>query len=453
MTRFRFILAVTGVLAAGGSLCADVIQFQADDFVVFAGRKLSTGKEVQITGRVGALDDIRLGQSTVVTGDVYSGDDFSCGSSVRISGRALASDALSLGQRVWVGRLDAGTSGGNRNISVDRYSTVGEIRGGKDVILARDVTVSGSIHAGDDLRADRDTAIAGNVYVRDDAAVGRGVRVGEIHVNGDSLSVGRSATTASLYGAKDVNVERDATVQGDIHAGDDVSLNRGVTVQGSVTYVDSFWQHSSATVAGGSAQGTPDAPQAQADPDAWQGAKRTQPGFSHGSADLSFDSHTTAGIAPGTYRDLWAGHDATLSLAAGQYEFRDVWLDAKTKILADTTGGDVVIRAADDFGLARDCQVQVVGDGQVWIYAADNLDIGSGGRVRANLLAFDDMSVDRNAGVEGILYAHGNLELGDCVTISAGGAPEAVPEPGTLALLGLGAVGVLFRRRRRHVRA
>ena len=118
--------------------------------------------------------------------------------------------------------------------------------------------------------------------------------------------------------------------------------------------------------------------------------------------------------------------------------------------MADTTAGDVIISAADDFGLATECEIEIIGDGDVWIYAKDDINIGNGGTVRANLVAFDDMWIGHSSEVTGILYAQDKLGLGNYAVIVTDYQP--VPEPGTIALLGFGGLGVLLRRHRRKIR-
>ena len=451
MTRLICLLSAAGILAVGAGASADMFQSQASDFGVFAGRDLSVGKEVQITGQVGALDDISLAQKTILTGALYAGDDFSCGKSVHISGRAMAGDKIELGQSVSVGRLDAGTS--NAHVKIGRYSTVGAVHSGYGLMLEKEVVVQGSVHVAYKFEAKEDAVIQGAVFAGDDIKIEkRGLVLGDLH-SGDKIELKDDVVAASLYAAGDVKLKKRVQLSGGIDSGHNVDLDDDTVVHGDVVYADKLRMDRSATIEGIVTKGTADAPQAPDGPDSWSGSKRTKPSFSHGGSSLRYDAHSTVSIDTGSYKDLRAGHDATLAFSAGEYEFRDVWLDARAKIVADTTGGDVIIKASDDFGLGDDCRVEVLGDGQVWIYASDDINIGGGAVVRANMLAFDDMWIGQGAGVEGIVYADDCMQLGDYVTVLTAGGGATVPEPGTLVLLAGGGVLIVLRRRRRRVAA
>jgi len=453
MTRCASLLAAAGILAVGAAASADLFQFEASDFGVFAGGSLSAGQEVQITGQVGALDSISLASQTILTGALYAGNDFTGRDSVHITGRAMAGESITLGQSVSVGRLDAGTSGDY--VRVGKQSTVGAIYSGHGLVFDKDVTVQGSVHVAYRLHAKEDAVIQGGVYAGDDIRIEkRGVVLGDLH-SGNKIELKDDVVAASLYAAGDVKLRKRVELSGGIDSGRNVALGDAALVHGGVVFKDGLTMGALAAIEGGVSQGTADSPQAPAGPDSWQGSTRTEPGFSHGAADLSFSDSAAAGIDAGSYQDLWAESDATLNLTAGEYEFRDVWLDARAKIVADTTGGDVVIKASGDFVLADSGRVEVLGDGQVWIYASDDINIGDGAVVRANMLAFDDMWIGTGSDVEGMLYAHDNLGLGDQVTVLAadGGGGVPVPEPGTLALLGGGGMLLVLRRQRRHAPA
>lgn len=340
---------------------------------------------------------------------------------------------------------------------------------GQDISMGQGVRVTGRVGSLDDIWISHDSTITGGVYAQDGFSTGERVTMTGRVVAGDHISLGRQNTVGRLdvgtSGSKtdvyvgddsvvggihaddDVSVGKNVSVTGDIHAGDDVDLNRNTVVHGDVTYAADFWKHSSATVDGTVTQGAADAP------DSWTVADRDDsdvPALTHGSQQWYTSANQTATIGAGTYRDLRTGHDATLNLFAGEYKFRDVSLASGTKIVADTTAGDVIIIASDDFGLATKCEIEIIGDGDVWIYANDDINIGNCGTVRANLVAFDDMWIGHSSEVTGILYAQDNLSLGNYVVIVTDYQP--VPEPGTIALLGFGGLGVLLRRHRRKIR-
>ena len=418
---------------------ADLMSFQASDFGVFAGNAVSAGDGVQITGRVGALDNLWIGASSTVTGDIYSGNDLSAGDHLTVSGRAMANSDITLGQYASVTRLDAlGATHGrdSEKILIGANSTGGHIYGASDVRVEIGGTITGNVHSGNTFDGKNNVVIGGSVWANQDAKVGvGGYAAGDLHAGHNVELKDDAVADGSMFAGNDAKLRIRAELGGSVHAGRHATLEADAAVHGDVTHVDILTMDPSATVDGTITQGTPQAPQSPDAPDSWMVGDRDD------GSDPGFDP------AGGS---LLVTQDDTMNIVAGVYRYADGQMESGAKILADTTAGDVIISVAGDFSTANNAEIDIIGDGNVWIYSGANINLGDNAVVQANLVAFEDMSIGESSAVTGTLYAQDNLSLGSYVTIETGN--PAVPEPGTIALLTFGSLGVLFRRHRRKLR-
>jgi len=446
-------LAAAAVVSFCASAKADVLEINVRDFTVFAGQSLSTGQNVQITGMTGANLDVWFGNGVSVQGNVFAGGDLSAGNNTTLVGRALANDRIDLGSNVSVGRLDAGGSGSDRYVTVGSNGSIESIYASGDVSVGNNGVVAGGIYSGASASLGNNSSVAGRVQAVSDVGVGNGVGVGRVDAGRD-ISVSSGAVTGGLRAGDDVSIGS-ATVNGDVHAGDDGSLNGNGVIHGNVTYGDKFSRSKSSVVDGTVAQGTAESPDLANDgPDSFQTTLRECPTFTCGSTNLYYDSGQTVTLAPGSYGTLSVGADATLYLSAGVYDFANIWLDGSVRIIADTTGGDVVVNSYEDLGTGSGVNFSVNGTGKLVFQARNDLDIGRDSTIQADLLAFNDLRIDRDTSITGFLYATGGIWLDYGVNVMGGGsaamvAGGQVPEPGTLAVLALGGLTMLTRLRRR----
>jgi len=322
-----------------------------------------------------------------------------------------------------------------------------------DVEFGRNAAVYGSVHAGDDFKLYKGSTVTGAVYAADKVTLSKDTTAGALH--GKDVTIGNDATTGSLFASRNAKVGDRSIVNGSIDAANDVELKKDSVVNGDVTYGRKLKKYSSATIAGLVAQGMPTAPTPPLSPSVtlapdgkWPTVLKDIPRFVYGRQNRYFARNSTSTLAPGTYRNLSVDRDATLTLTAGTYNFYDAWLGRNVELIADTTGGNVLINSADDFRMDRESIIRRLGQGDVLISTGDDLYVGRSANINATLCVYDDLSVDTYATVLQSVYAHEEVWLGEGVRIVGASDSQPAPEPGTLALLGMGGLCVLYRRRR-----
>ncbi len=158
-------------------------------------------------------------------------------------------------------------------------------------------------------------------------------------------------------------------------------------------------------------------------------------------------------LDPGSYENIKTKRNAILFLTAGTYNFNSVVLARATKIVADTSLGDIIIKADGRYLSSRGVILDNIGDNAVDIFAARGILIGSNSIYEANLLSSNNLLIRRDSFVNGFTYSENNTRLGRGVELSyqPGSAsselPPAVPEPASLLLLGTAALAIARRRR------
>lgn len=451
---FTTALACAAAVFVCAPAAGDVVEISSSDFSVYARGSLIIGQDADITGFVGTHSSAMVGTGVTITGNFFSGGNIVADTNLTVTGRIIADDRIELGEYASVGRLDGTIVGGDARdhyIKVGAHSTTGEIRGGVEVKIENDVTISGDVHAGYKFNAKDDVTVLGIVAAADNVRFGKRGSAGDLHAGRD-VDIGDDSVAGNLYATNNVKVRKRAIVNGDIHAGNDAELYENAVVHGNVTYGHGLKlprDNGPYTIDGQAAQGTPLAPQAPEGPDTWNAALISAPEFQYGTEVLDYAAGQSVDLQPGRYYGLTVGNGATVNLTGGEYEFYEVTLGENVHILVDTTGGDVTIKVADALDFGNFGLLEIVGDGQASVYAGGDLNIGSDSQIDAALFAFDDMLISDNSIIAGSLYADDELHLGSGVVVQGDGIGSPLPEPGAMFLLGVGGVGLLARRRRR----
>ncbi len=129
-----------------------------DDFTVLAGGRLSTSKQVSITGNVGAGSNIWFNQQSSVTGSIYTGGKFSAGSRFSVSNRILAAGNVSIGENANLLSID--TKG---TMYIGSNSRVGDLNAKGNLSLSKYVTVNGNVVSNNRVYVNRHSVIHGNL--------------------------------------------------------------------------------------------------------------------------------------------------------------------------------------------------------------------------------------------------------------------------------------------------
>ncbi len=313
------------------------------------------------------------------------------------------------------------------SLSLDRGAAVtgpvGAVGGG---YLGREVRVSQGVYSGSNLSTGRDVAIDGGLVSADNVYLDRGTSVATID-SGGSVGLGAGAQVGG-YVAADGRVD----VQGGAHVGGDVSYGTGE------------WISRGATVGGTVAQRLRTV-------NAWQTTLPDEPAWSGGGSGAWYGRGEDVTLAPGTYGSVSADRDATVRLSAGTYDLGSAWLGKGSEIVADTSGGDVVLNLSGSLSTDRDVTFTKSGGGGLLVRADDFIYLGTGTRAEAAFTSFRRLDVDRDASITGRLEAAGNVWIGRETSVSGtSGSGHPIPEPAAIALLAAGAAAMLLRPRRRR---
>ncbi len=409
---------VVAVFVCAPIASAAEVSYTPDEYKVFAGSDLTIGADSQIWGRAGAgLDALVYASAMIIydgtAGDLLVNDDVDIRYNVRITGRVMAFNT-NVSDATIDGILTADAPAPFPQL--EYVSIGGRIDSWGEVDIGVASTVGGSIFQ---KGSDRD------VYLRENVTV-----AGVMHINNTQTGGGKPW----------FNVHSTATV-----SGPGGSIYEG---EWKITKLDGTFT---------SGVGPP--PPSATEPDTYAFSLRdeSEAAFDEtGVTDVLYGDGETVVVSPGTYRDLdddgTGGEGATLRLSAGTYYFRDISLASTANIIADTSAGDVIIIAFSDLTTLGSNILSRVGQGNVVIRVGDDLTIGANSTIDADLLAYSYdvygetsiLTIGNDTWVLGMVYSEDDVVIGDRVVI---------PEPGTLMLLGVGAVCMLLKRRRRRGRA
>ena len=377
------------VFVCASTASAATISYTPDEYLVFAGNNLELGGHSQIWGRAGAGADALIYGSAIIVDDATSGD-------------LLADDDVAIQDDAWItGRVLADNADFNDDPVLN------------GLLIGDYATVVGRVDAGGD-------------------------------TNKGSIQVGNYADSGSVYAPGTADILTYAEVRDNINA-KYVNLGANSHTYGNINYGVGYTADPTAVVDGTVTKG------GVTSPDDYTFSLRSEPAFeTGGTVDQNITSDQS--LDPGIYRDLTIQAGVTLSLSAGTYDFQNITMANAAEISADTSGGDVVIRAFSDLTTTGNNILYRNGQGEVLVQIGDEITIGANSTIDAHLLAYSYdvngetsiVTIGNDCSIYGRVYSEDDVVIGERVVI---------PEPGTLMLLGLGAACMLLGQRRRHGRA
>ncbi len=339
------------------------------------------------------------------------------------------------------------------NLNVDDFAVFagGKLSVSKDVIISGDVgsmrdmwinsrsKVDGAIYSGAKFSAGSEFSATGRIISHGSVGINSNANVMSID-SGGSLYVGSGSKVGALKANEKINISRYVTVFGDVGSNNSVGVNSKSVIHGDVIYGTNYWIHSSSKVDGTISKGNVEI-------NSWTTEMRAKPNFKYGKENIYYHSNTDNSLAPGDYRRLSVDKGAVLRLSAGTYNFAKVWFDDNVQVIADTSGGDVLINVAGNLGADAGVKFQSVGDGAFTVQSLKTISLDNDVIADADFISFRNLSIDSGSQINGQLYAGRDIWLGKGVQVSGMTVSPDVPEPTTILLLSIGLFLVHKRRR------
>ncbi len=304
------------------------------------------------------------------------------------------------------------------------------------VYLSSRTQITGSAYSGSTFSTSSNVKITGRIISKGKVSIGSQSKVGSIDTL-NRIRFGNNVSTNGNISAKGwISIERNNTIYGNLASDDRIYIGRHTRITGDVKYKTAFWKDNTVQIDGSILQGT-------TNPDTWNWTLRTKPNFTYGSENIYVSRNNTFTLDPGDYKNIATGKKATVYLSSGTYNLYGVWFGEGTKIIADTSAGDITINTSNMLSAGKNVKLTNQNSGKITIRADKGIWIGRGSDVEGNLWSFNHLTLDKDVEVEGTLYAQNNIYLGEgtSVVVSTG---ADVPEPMTILLLITGAF--LYRK-------
>ena len=328
---------------------------------------------------------------------------------------------------------------------------------GSTLTTGSNVTIGGNVGAIGDLYFNNHNVVTGNAYSNASVQLSNNTTTGNV-VAGTSAYFNNSASAGTVSAGTTIGLDNNATTNS-IRAGTSVSLNgNNATVTGSVNagtsfyagkaavtagvnYGSSYYADSNASITGPVTQGSVLAP------DSWSTTLRTSNlRINNSTTSLNYAPSSSNTLAAGRYAGVTLDAGSTLTLSAGTYNFSSLYLSSGSKILANTSAGNVIINIASTVSTASNSLFGNLGTGSLLMQTGGDLYMNANSRFEGSLISYSSMTLDQGTIVTGSVYSSGAMYLNNNVNIGGSGSLPVIPEPASVSLLLLGGASLLLRR-------
>jgi len=367
----------------------------------------------------------------------------------------FAGNETRLGANVYVG---GGPVGSNNKITVGNYDDIifslmggGVLFGGANLDINGNIIFNGNVNIGNYGNVEGNIDSGGNVDIGANALIG-----GNITASGKVELGNYTQVNGNILAGGNFKANSNVLVQGDVGTNGSATLGNYSHVLGHVTHQGPLNLAATASVGSESTGSVTVVPQTFspvtiADPSV----------FTAGGANITKGNYQTTTLAPGTYGTISLGSNNSLYLSSGTYYFDALSAGNYLDLYLTFTGDeDILIYVVGDFQIGSNLDVFLTGADASDIYLETHrrFIVGNYGQWYGTVFApYDRIEFGSTAIITGALYSTTLVDVGNYSTLNfvlaehlgGGSGGGYIPEPATIALLGLGAAGLLLRRWRR----
>jgi carboxypeptidase T len=223
-----------------------------------------------------------------------------------------------------------------------------------------------------------------------------------VSLQGEIVLKGDSTLTGNIASLGDIELEDYAQAEGNVTTAGSILLKNHSVITGDANAGGDIQLQEQSVISGVINAFTTVPPLAQITP--------VQFSLSAGAQDVTVDKETQLALDPGSYRDVEIGTDATLTLRAGRYTFRQLETTRAAIVAFDLSDGPIVIDVVKNVELAEQTQMVIesaTGDAADILFrvGGDQIYLAEEGIYLGTFLGLDTKAkLGQNATLTGAMY-------------------------------------------------